>query len=124
MAARVQLPLLDRELVDLFMGTLKGPYFQHDISSTSALFFDMVIIVERVKMCIKAGSVQVVPGNGVGISNAGGSGKKPYFGGAKKKEGDSSYVFAAKGKAPVVQFPYHPNPVYVAGAFQPWVAPQ
>ncbi|XP_058783483.1 uncharacterized protein LOC131658172 [Vicia villosa] len=29
LAARVQPPLLDRELIDLFMGTLKGPYLQH-----------------------------------------------------------------------------------------------
>ena len=44
LAVRVQPPLLDHELIDLFMGTLRGPYLQHMLSSTSTSFSDMVII--------------------------------------------------------------------------------
>ena len=47
LAARVQPPLLDRELIDLFMGTLRGPYLQHMLRITSTYFSDKVIVVPQ-----------------------------------------------------------------------------
>ena len=35
LAGRVQPPLSDRELVDMFLGTLSGPFFNHLIGSSS-----------------------------------------------------------------------------------------
>src|SRR3954464_1036769 len=133
LAARVQPPLLDRELIDLFMGTLKGPYLQHMVSNTSLSFSDVVIIGERVENCVKAGTIQ-----GVTIfGNSNGNGKKPYSGFVKKKEGETSTASVDQGRAPVysaVPPPYYPMPydvpnpyapqAYTAALPQPWVAPQ
>ena len=81
LATRVQHPLLDRELTYLFMGTLRGPYLQHMLSSTSTSFSDMVNIGEHVKTCIKAGTIQGVPNN----TNNIGIGRKPFSRFVKKK---------------------------------------
>ena len=45
------------------MGTLRGPYLQHMLSSTSTSFSDMVIIGEHVETCTKAGTIQGIPNN-------------------------------------------------------------
>ena len=42
-AGRVQPPLSDRELVDMFLGTLSGPFFNHLIRSSSADFTELPI---------------------------------------------------------------------------------
>ncbi|XP_058757473.1 uncharacterized protein LOC131630741 [Vicia villosa] len=133
LAARVQPPLLDRELIDLFMGTLKGSYLQHMVSNTSPSFSDVVIIGERVENCVKAGTIQGV--TSPSISN--GNGKKPYSGFVKKKEGETSNASVDQGRTPVysaVPPPYYPMPyvvpnpyvpqAYAAALPQPWVAPQ
>ena len=96
-AARVQPPLLDRELIDLFMGTLRGPYLQHMLSSTSTYFSDMVIIGEHVEMCIKAGTIQGVPNN---VNNNAGISRKPFSGFVKKKEGETNAITINQGRAP------------------------
>ena len=108
MAARVQPDLLDRELVDLFMSTLRGSYLQHMLSSTSDSFSDMVIIGERVEMCIKVGTITGASGT-KGNNNSGG-GKKPYSSGfVKKKEGEVSNASDDKGRA-IVQVQYYQTP--------------
>lgn len=38
LAARVQPPLLERELVDMFMSTLQGPYLDRMVGSASSSF--------------------------------------------------------------------------------------
>ena len=40
LAGRVQPPLSDRELVDMFLGTLSGPFFNHVIGSSSSWFMN------------------------------------------------------------------------------------
>jgi hypothetical protein len=54
-AARVQPPLLEKELVDTFMSTLHGPYYEKMIGSISSNFADLVTIGERVEEGIKSG---------------------------------------------------------------------
>ena len=43
---RVQPPLSDRELVDMFPGTLSGPFFNHLIDSSSAGFTELILTGE------------------------------------------------------------------------------
>lgn len=48
LAARVQPLLLVRELVDMFMGNLQGPYLDIMVRSTSLGFSDLVLAGERI----------------------------------------------------------------------------
>ena len=50
----VQPPLTDRELVDMFMGTLSGPFFNFLIGSSSSGFTELILTGERVKSGIKS----------------------------------------------------------------------
>ena len=58
LAGRVQPPLSDRELVDMFLGTLSDPFFNHLIGSSSAGFTKLILIGERVEVGIKSGKIQ------------------------------------------------------------------
>ena len=49
LAGRVQPPLSDRELVDMFLGTLSGPFFNQLIGSSSAGFTELILTGERVE---------------------------------------------------------------------------
>ena len=51
-------PLSDRELVDMFLGTLSGPFFNHLIESSSAGFTELILTGERVEAGIKSGKMQ------------------------------------------------------------------
>ena len=55
---RVQPPLSERELVDMFLGTLSGPFFNHLIGSSSAGFTELISTGERVEAGIKSGKIQ------------------------------------------------------------------
>ena len=55
---RVQPPLSERELVDMFLGTLSGPFFNHLIGSSSAGFTELILTGERVKASIKSEKIQ------------------------------------------------------------------
>ncbi|XP_050915772.1 uncharacterized protein LOC127130854 [Lathyrus oleraceus] len=57
LASRVQPPLLENELVDMFMGTLQGPYYKKMIDSVSTEFADLVIIGERIENVLKSGKI-------------------------------------------------------------------
>ena len=58
LAGRVQPPLADRELVDMFLGTLSGPFFNHLIGSSSSGFTKLILTGERIKAGIKARKIQ------------------------------------------------------------------
>ena len=58
LAGRVQPPLSDRELVDMFLGTLSGPFFNHLIGSSSAGFTELILTGERVEAGIRSGKIQ------------------------------------------------------------------
>ena len=85
LAGRVQPPLTDRELIDIFMGTLTGPFFKHLIGSSSAGFTELILTGERVEAGIKSGKIQeATPSDAQ---------KKPYSG---KKE--SNVVYSQKSR--------------------------
>ena len=58
LAGRVQPPLSERELVDMFWGTLSGPFFNHLIGSSSIGFTELIFTRERVEAGIKNGKIQ------------------------------------------------------------------
>ena len=58
LAERVQPPLSERELVDMFLGTLSGPFFNHLIGCSSAGFTELILTGERVEAGIKNGKIQ------------------------------------------------------------------
>ena len=58
LAGRVQPTLSERELVDMFWGTLSGPLFNHLIGSSSAGFTELILTGERVEVGIKTGKIQ------------------------------------------------------------------
>ena len=58
LAGRVQPPLSERELVDMFLGTLSGPFFNHLIGSSLAGFTELILTRERVEAGIKIGNIK------------------------------------------------------------------
>lgn len=50
LASRVQPPLLESEVMDMFMGTLRGTYYKKMIGSLSTSFADLVIIGRESRM--------------------------------------------------------------------------
>src|SRR3954465_5224325 len=85
LAGRVQPSLTDRELVDMFMGTLTGPFYSHLLGSSSSGFTDLILTGERVDSGIRSGKIQV------GTSS--GTAKKPYHG-----RNESNAVHSQKGR--------------------------
>ena len=79
-AGRVQRRLTDREMIDIFMGTLTGPSFNHLIGSSSAGFTEIILTGERVEAGIKSGKIQW------GASSS--TRKQPFIG---KKESNAVY---------------------------------
>ena len=57
LAGRVHPPLSDRELVDMFLGMLSGPFFNHLIRSSSVGFNEQILTSERVEAGIKSGKI-------------------------------------------------------------------
>ncbi|KAI5404630.1 hypothetical protein KIW84_051693 [Lathyrus oleraceus] len=45
LAGRVKPPMTDRELVDMFMGTLTGPFYSHLLGSSSSGFTELILTV-------------------------------------------------------------------------------
>src|SRR3954469_23439497 len=64
MAGRVQPPLSDCELVDMFMGTLTGPFYSHLLGSLSSGFTDLILTGERVESGIQNGKIQIGSSSG------------------------------------------------------------
>ena len=58
LAGRFQPPLSDRELVDMFLGTLSCPFFNHLIGSSSTGFTELILIGERVEDGIQRRKIQ------------------------------------------------------------------
>ena len=80
LAGRVWPPLSDRELVDMFLGTFSGPFFNHLIGNSSARFTELILTNEQINAGIKSGKIQ----RDVSSSRE----KKPFTG---KKEVSASY---------------------------------
>lgn len=60
MASRVRHALTDAELVDIFMSTLQGMYYENLIGSLSSNFADMVTIGEHIENGLKTGKIASV----------------------------------------------------------------
>ncbi|XP_058726154.1 uncharacterized protein LOC131597474 [Vicia villosa] len=60
LASRVQPPVLERELVDMFMGTLQDPYMSRMVGCTASEFSALVVIGERIENGLKTGKIQDV----------------------------------------------------------------
>jgi hypothetical protein len=90
LAARVQPPLVDREMSDLFMGTLQGVFAERMVGCPVTNFADIVVAGERIESWLKMGKIQG------GIASSSGS-KKPFGNGQRKNEGESSAVYAQGG---------------------------
>ncbi|XP_050916735.1 uncharacterized protein LOC127131890 [Lathyrus oleraceus] len=58
LAARVEPPLLDKEVMELFRDTLQSPYFERMISSAASDFAHLVSIGERIENGLKSGKIQ------------------------------------------------------------------
>ena len=86
LAGRVQPPLSERELVDMFLGTLSGPFFNHLIGSSSAGFTDLILTEERVEAGIKSGKIQKDSSSSTAV-------RKPFTG---KKEVADVYLQRTK----------------------------
>src|SRR3954463_2276823 len=86
LAGRVQPSLNDRELVDMFMGTLTGPFYSHLLGSSSSGFTDLILTGERVENGIRSGKIQV--------GSASGTTRKPYQG-----RNESNAIHSQKSRA-------------------------
>ena len=86
LAGRVQPPLTDRDLVDMFMRTLTGSYFNLLIGSSSTGFTELILSGERVKSGIKSGKIPMASAS---TSN---TVKKPFTG---NKE--TNVVYGSRG---------------------------
>ncbi|XP_050919742.1 uncharacterized protein LOC127137314 [Lathyrus oleraceus] len=87
MASRVHPALSDNELVDIFMGTLQGLYYEKMIGSSSTNFADMVTIGERIENRLKSGKITNTTAPQT-------TNKRAHEGFAKKKEGEENDVKA------------------------------
>src|ERR1051325_8972950 len=116
-ASRVQPALAERELNDLFMGTLPVQYYERLIGSTFSDFSNLVMVGERIEEGLKTGKIS---GGNVGPSTV-----KKVFNGFKRKEAETNAVYGARGRgrgrsparsAPV-QVPYMSYPYVAAMQF-------
>ena len=58
MVAQVQPPLLDKELVDMFMDSLQSSYFERMVGIVSSNFSDLVKFGERIETSLESGRIQ------------------------------------------------------------------
>ncbi|XP_050887174.1 uncharacterized protein LOC127092358 [Lathyrus oleraceus] len=63
LATRVEPPLLDKELMELFRDTLQSPYFERMISSAASEFANLVTIGEHIESALKSGRIQDASSN-------------------------------------------------------------
>lgn len=89
LAARVQPPMPEKEMIDMFMGTLQGDFYDRMVGTTTTGFSDLVMAGERIEAGLKLGKIQVASSSGSGSTTV----KKPFGGYVKKKEGESSAVY-------------------------------
>jgi hypothetical protein len=52
-AAQVDPPMLEKEMISLFSNTFKAPYFEYLVRSFAQHFTDMVVIAERIEQAIR-----------------------------------------------------------------------
>lgn len=85
LAARVQSPILDKELINMFMGTLQVQYLEKMVGSIFSTFSDIVTSDERIKSHIKKGKLP-------NTTSASSKAKKPYSNFPEKKDGEDNAI--------------------------------
>ncbi|XP_027915141.1 uncharacterized protein LOC114174501 [Vigna unguiculata] len=81
LAAQVEPPLHDKEMVAMFVSTLQPPFYEHMVGNVSSIFADIIIIGERIEIGLKNGKITYSP-------LAATTPKKPDFSLGKKMEID------------------------------------
>jgi hypothetical protein len=56
-AAQVNPPMLEKEMISLFFNTFKAPYFEYLVRSSAQHFTDLTVIAERIKQAIGIGKI-------------------------------------------------------------------
>jgi hypothetical protein len=56
-AAQVNPPLLEKEMINLFVNTFKAPYFEYMVGSSTQYFSNLVAIAEKIEKAIHLGRV-------------------------------------------------------------------
>ncbi|XP_014500282.1 uncharacterized protein LOC106761261 [Vigna radiata var. radiata] len=113
LAAQVEPPLYDMEMVAMFVNTLHPPFYERMVGNVSVNFVDIIIIGERIEVGLKNGKIAH------GLSAAANY-EKSNFNPGKKKEGDvyaASEMPMGRGQAPTPGHqPYLSQPSYAANA--------
>jgi len=81
LAAQVETPLDDREMMAMFINTLQSPFYEHMLGSVSSSFADIIIIGDIIEFGLKSGKIAQGP---LAVANS----KKPGFNTGKRKEGE------------------------------------
>lgn len=105
LVAQVQLPLLEKEMVDLFMDTLQSPYFRMMIGNASSNFYDQVKVGECIESSLKSEKIQ-------GTSSSQ-TGENESFSDSQEEEEDETDAIMETHQAlqvpspmPYCQYPY------------------
>jgi hypothetical protein len=56
-AAQVNPPILEKEMISLFSNTFKAPYFEYLVRSSAQHFTDLVVTAERIEQVIGLGKI-------------------------------------------------------------------
>jgi hypothetical protein len=56
-AAQVNPPMLEKEMISLFSNTFKAPYFEYLVGSSAQHFTNLVVIAERIEQAIGIGKI-------------------------------------------------------------------
>jgi len=56
-AAQVNPPMLEKEMINLFSNTFKAPYFEYLVRSSTQHFTDLVVIAEKIEQAIGLGKI-------------------------------------------------------------------
>lgn len=97
LTSHLQPPLLESELVDMFMGTLQGPYYKKMIGYVSTGFADLVIIRERIENGVKSGNI--------GKPSSSQHNNKRYSNNKTSKKSETNVV-KTNGYSQISYFPY------------------
>jgi len=112
LAAQVEPPLYEKEMITMFIETLQPPFYEHVLGSISSNFSDIVTIGERIEHGLKTGKIAQGSPATTGA-------KKHGFNPDKKKEGEVQAASTAPywgGYRPQYLPNYRPPSAYVANA--------
>ncbi|XP_050897650.1 uncharacterized protein LOC127104509 [Lathyrus oleraceus] len=134
LAACIEPPLLDKELMELFRDTLQSPYFERMISNAASDFANLVTIGECTESALKSGRIQGASSNQASETESLSDSQKEEYDEINAVMADVGYSHDAPtkpyGSSPSQQSPF-PTPRYPyrqptnprAPFKQPWNVP-